>query len=113
MIFSNRLLLRKFHITVKMIAPNVEQARKEFLLVSSARESIIIIWRVGTGGTMQTIIRLPTPKKQKKGRSTDRPWITVKWPLPNKIYCSSRNNELVQWTVPKPPRGEGNHESYS
>nr|CAH7745886.1 unnamed protein product [Callosobruchus chinensis] len=83
-----------------MITANVEQAR-EFLLVSSAREPALIIWRVGPMGTIQTMVRLPTAKKQKKGRYNDRLWITVKWPVPNKIYCSSGNNELVQWTIPK------------
>nr|CAH7765481.1 unnamed protein product [Callosobruchus chinensis] len=52
-------------------------------------------------GTIQTKVRLPTAKKQKKGRYNDRLWTTVKWPVPNKMYCSSGNNELVQWTIPK------------
>nr|CAH7745885.1 unnamed protein product [Callosobruchus chinensis] len=28
-------------------------------------------------------------------------WITVKWPVPHKTYCSTGNNELVQWIIPK------------
>nr|CAH7714936.1 unnamed protein product [Callosobruchus chinensis] len=47
------------------------------------------------------MVRLPTAKKQKKGRYNHRLWITVKWPVPNKMHCSSRNNELVQLTIPK------------
>nr|CAH7748917.1 unnamed protein product [Callosobruchus chinensis] len=52
-------------------------------------------------GTIQTMVRLPTAEKQKKGRYNDRLWITVKWPVPHKTYCSTGNNELVQWTIPK------------
>nr|CAH7718155.1 unnamed protein product [Callosobruchus chinensis] len=52
--------------------------------------------------TMQTTVKLPPANKQKKkGNSRDKLWITVKWPVPNKIYCSSGNNELIQWTIPK------------
>nr|CAH7765479.1 unnamed protein product [Callosobruchus chinensis] len=63
--------------TVKMITANVEQAREEFLVVSSARELALIIWRVGPMGNIQTTVRLPAAKKQKKGRYNDRLWITA------------------------------------
>nr|CAH7720074.1 unnamed protein product [Callosobruchus chinensis] len=67
----------------------------------------LIIWRVGSMDTMQTTVKLPPANKQKKkGNSKDKLWITVKWPVPNKIYCSSGNNELIQWTIPK-AEGDG------
>nr|CAH7748925.1 unnamed protein product [Callosobruchus chinensis] len=78
--------------TVKMITANVEQAREEFLLVSSAREPALIIWRVGPWSNGDHL---------NNGRHNHRLWITVKWPVPHKAYCSTGNNELVQWTIPK------------
>ncbi|CAH1979283.1 unnamed protein product [Acanthoscelides obtectus] len=89
---------------VKMVAPGVEEARYEYLLVSSAKEPTVIVWRVGTGSNIQAMLRLPAKKSKK---SVEKPFISVKWVTPNKIYCSSRNYELIQWTVPKSMNGDG------
>ncbi|XP_050309808.1 gem-associated protein 5-like [Anthonomus grandis grandis] len=85
------------------VEPEEEEPRKEFLLASSAREPNIYIWRAGTDGRMQTFLTVPNrpmPKKQKS--SSDKLWITLCWVTPTKLLSSSRNADLLLWTLPRP-----------
>ncbi|XP_060517514.1 gem-associated protein 5-like isoform X2 [Cylas formicarius] len=82
---------------------STEEARREFLLASSAREGNIYIWRAGTDGRLQAFINLTQSKAQsRKTRSYDKMFITLCWVSPNALLSSSKSGELFQWTLPKP-----------
>lgn len=78
-----------------------EQPRKEYLLASSSKDSNIYIWRAGTDGRMQTFLSLPH-KSFKKGGRNEKMWTCLCWAAPQILLSSSRNAELIRWTLPKP-----------
>uniref|UniRef100_A0AAR5PFF8 Gem-associated protein 5 n=1 Tax=Dendroctonus ponderosae TaxID=77166 RepID=A0AAR5PFF8_DENPD len=80
-----------------------EQPRKEYLLASSAQEDNIYIWRAGTDGRLQTLLKpSKTYANNKFAARKAVCWTTVCWISPNILLSSNASAKLVKWTLPKP-----------